>query len=367
MTVIVSRPAETGRDRNGAPVSGTDKDGPGAQRPTIAIYQQPEHVAGLLQQLYGQPLVTGETREQGGEHEDTTKRAGDAGAGVGGKGKLPAVGEIEARIEANFGGGIDARNLTNQRTVLEFVYSQAYYLYLVRAALRRQGLIRTISSSADASELRSGDFVEYEATFEADQIATALDILQPTLVSEITSRIRLEKWSKATDWDDYDDFQIKTAQFKATLAAEVSLAAALADAVRVDFRSDKTREYYGRIGEGETEVVAITICDAEHFTVADEDRILDGRFTVLGKVTEGPVENRPILERNKLLDKLSPDTVDALFLQLNELVGRKGAQAFEGRRGDDSESDPMEAPIDLQLDSRIFGTSFKVVPVAIFA
>lgn len=113
--------------------------------------------------------------------------------------------------------------------------------------------------------------------------------------------------------------------------------------------------------------MAVTICDAEHFTVADEDRILDGRFTVLGKVTEGPVEDRPILERNKLLDKLSPDTVDVLFSHLNKLVGQMGGEAVEGSRGGDSENDPMEASIDLQLDSRISGTSFKVVPVAIFA
>lgn len=338
------------------------------QIPTIAIYQQPDHVAGLLQQIYGQPLVMGETREHSGEQEGTAKGSGSADATVGGKGKVPALGEIEARVAANFGRGSDSRSLAAQRTVSEFVYSQAYYLYLVRGGLRSQNLVKVVKSEDDISTLQSGDFVEFEAAFKADQIAAALDILQPSLVAQVTNQIRMHKWSKATDWDSFEDMQIKLATFKEALAADVTLAAAIADAVRVDFRSDKTREFYGHIGSEDSEAVAITICDTEHFTVSDEDRILDGRFTVLGKVSEGPARDRPILERNKLLDKLNPETVDKLFIDMNAAVQKRGEAVEKNIPANpgEEEEEAIKSPLNLSLDSRVYGTSFKVVPIAIF-
>lgn len=342
---------------------------PRPQRPTIAIYQQPDHVAGLLQQLYGQPLALGETREHSGEQESSDRGARGGEVAAGGKGKIPAIGQIEARVAANFTGGRDARELASQRTVSEYVYSQAYYLYLVRAALQAEGLVRSIETTADAESLISGDFVEFEAEFKADQIAAALDILRPGLVAQITNRLRMQAWTQSTDWGSYEDFQIATAKFKETLAADVSLATAVADAVRVDFRSDKTREYYGHIGGSPSDLVAVTICDTEHFTVSDEDRILDGHFTVLGKVTEGTKSDRPILERNKLLDKLSPEVVDQLFEDLNSTVA-KGSRAVGGNlpSGEDIDvgATTQTSPLNLSLDSRVYGKSFKVVPIAIF-
>ena len=60
-------------------------------------------------------------------------------------------------------------------------------------------------------------------------------------------------------------------------------------------------------------MTVVTICDAQHFTVEDEDRILDGTFTVLGKVTSAPVEGLPVFERNKVLRNLAPDAVDQII------------------------------------------------------
>lgn len=333
--------------------------GPSPQAPTIAIYQQPDHVSGLLQQLYGQPLLLSETRESTGESETTSGSTGGGEGGAGGKARVPGLGEIEARISANFNATDGGRALQGQRTTSEYVFSQAYYLYLVRARLRQAGLIHTVSNADEAARLSTGDFVEYEASFRPDQLAAALDILRPGLVAEITRRIRLHGWITSTDFDSHDDLLQKSAKFKETLDADISLSSAIAEAMRVDFRSDKTREYYGQIDD---DVIAITICDAEHFTVADEDRILDGRFTVLGKVTEPVSEDRPILDRNKLLNKIAPEAVDRAVDELNAIVA-KGGDAVEGSL---KRSSKVPSPLNLELDSRIPGKSFKVVPIAIF-
>jgi hypothetical protein len=145
--------------------------------------------------------------------------------------------------------------------------------------------------------------------------------------------------------------------------AKADLARAVAEAVRVDFRSEKTREFYGTIGTGEEAVTAITICDNPHFVVDDEDRILDGRYTVLGKVTSPMVRDVPILGRNKVLDRLRPEMVDDAFKEL-----RGGANKQARKLEDRLSSEPEIGDIfDTALASRIEGPSFQVVPVAIYA
>jgi hypothetical protein len=57
------------------------------RRPTVAIYQNPDHVAGILQQLYFAPLITDESREHGAGQSSTEKaeNKGHAGGKAGAK------------------------------------------------------------------------------------------------------------------------------------------------------------------------------------------------------------------------------------------------------------------------------------------
>lgn len=111
-----------------------------------------------------------------------------------------------------------------------------------------------------------------------NEIIALLDILTPELLAEIArARVRSEGLAGfdafAGDFDGLQTFLKKNAA-KAEMQSE--LAHAIAKAVRVDFRSEKTREFYGTIAPGPDVVTAITICDNTHFVVEDEDRILDG-------------------------------------------------------------------------------------------
>lgn len=72
------------------------------------------------------------------------------------------------------------------RLTRNFEHSQAYYLYVVRAALREAGVLKVVRSANDASDLRSGDFVEYQATFRPNEISALRDILTPDLIAAIT-------------------------------------------------------------------------------------------------------------------------------------------------------------------------------------
>ncbi|HEX5018689.1 MAG TPA: hypothetical protein VFX15_14015, partial [Actinomycetes bacterium] len=92
--------------------------------------------------------------------------------------------------EAGFGGQL-SRSLAEaqgsiSKVTQNFAYSQAYYLYLARGALTERGQLTRLSNSDDATALKVGDFVEFSATFRANEMTALLDILTPDLIAEIT-------------------------------------------------------------------------------------------------------------------------------------------------------------------------------------
>ena len=327
-------------------------------RPTISIYQNPDHVAGILQQLFGAPLVVDESREQGSD--ETSGQSTQTGGDVGLKGgaSVPFFGEVGLNAGGSRSASREAGLASTARTVQNFTYSQAYYLYVVRTALLDRGLLKTATSAADAAELSSGDFVEYQATFRPNELHSVLDILTPDLIAAITEhQVKSEGLKLFPAYTSIDELKVYSEGLHQRAQVRANIARAIAEAVRVDFRAEKTREFYGQIGD----VTAVTICDHAHFVVEDEDRILDGRFTVLGKVTS-PVESEvPILARNKVLDRLKPESVDELFAMLRTRV------AGQTERWEPDEGPDMSDALNVALQSRIGGASFKVVPIAIFA
>lgn len=336
---------------------------PGASppAPTVSIYQQAEHIRGLLQQLYARPLVTGDTIESVSHSEQLGTSSVDMTAEGAAKVKVPVFGNIEGRIAGTGVLGDEERRISGNKTVTQQEYTGAYYLHLVQGALRRSGLLKQVRTLADARSLRAGDFIEYEAKFDPDQVSTVLDIFTPALVGEITRFTSQKKWLDEIDWEDFDRRTSQLAKMTERLTRNVRLAEAITTAARADFRSDTTREYYGRVGSEQSLLTAITICDTAAFSIDDQDRILDGRFRVLGKVTDSLEEDRPVLERNKLLDKLNPDMVDEWMGTLNAHVIESTDSLGPGM------SSMADSPVDLSLDSRVFGHSFKVIPIAIYA
>jgi len=339
-------------------------DATSATRPTISIYQNPDHIAGILQQIYQAPLVVAESREHSSDRSDSERRDQSGTGGLSGSVSIPGLGGLGASVGGQRGRVAETGLAASSRLTQNFEYSQAYYLTLVRNHLREHNILKTVLGTDDADQVKVGDFVEYRATFRPNEINALLDILTPDLIAAITYHHYRTQGIKAfDDWTNFEELKAFSEKNIALAQAQADLARAIAEAVRVDFRSQKTREFYGTIGSGEDTVTAVTICDNPNFVVDDEDRILDGQYTVLGKVTAPTTLDVPILERNKVLDRLKPEGVDELFDTLRGGVSKQ-ARELETRAG----GDPLMADIfDTALASRIDGRSFKVVPVAIYA
>ena len=98
--------------------------------PTISIYQNPDHVAGILQQVYGQPLVDGEQRERTAEISKLKERGrgvtGDARA----RGGVPVIGQAEAGFGGQLSRSLEEAQASTSK-VIQNSLLQGYYLYLV--------------------------------------------------------------------------------------------------------------------------------------------------------------------------------------------------------------------------------------------
>lgn len=325
--------------------------------PVVSIYQNPEHVAGVLQQLFESPLLTNESRDFDRDDIDETKRGKDAGLDVGVKIAVPTFGG--ANVSAQVGAARERTTTvaTASRSTQSFVYSQAYYLNVVRGALRDRSFLRPMTSFSEASDLRVGDFVEYTADFSPSTIPTLLDVLTPELVAAAVAWRRKKTGLAGIDFDDFAGRQAAFDKLNEAVAADAALAHQIAQAVQSDFRQEKTREFYGKL-DGVDNVTVVTICDASHFVVEDEDRILDGSYTVLGKVTSRATEDLPVFERNKLLRNIAPDAVDQMIGAL-----RRQLNTVAGPRIDDQSVEQM---INFDLSSRVPGAAIRIIPIAVF-
>lgn len=339
--------------------------------PTVSIYQNADHVEGILQQVFQRPLLTDwsdETAQRQGSSGDRTTSVTGEGKG---QGRVPGVGSIEAGIGADYQHRIGDEKQSGWTGTSNWRYTQAYYLYAARDGLRSQGLLKKLAGRGDAEAARPGQFVEFTAKFDANQLLALLDIVTADLIRAILRKVTHDERMSEFKGGDLEAAQVFKLRMDSDVEAAGEIAHAIAGALGADFRSDKTREFYARIGEDEDQVTAITMCDAAHFTIDDEDRILDGVFTVLGKVVSPVVENEPILSRNKVLSRFKADAVDQLLASFNQdtlaSMEKQVVERFESGTADESgcgEADDIG--FDFEVDSRVAGPSLRVIPVAIY-
>lgn len=334
---------------------------------TIAVYQNGDHVSGILQQAYNRGLLLKDTQESGRQDAQTQSRRSQGELGVDAGGEVAFLARAAAKAGYSRERGTGDENRQDQRVVSSYEYTEAYYLHVVRRHLREQGLLRSVATFADANHLEIGSFVEFQASFRPNQITPFLDILTPDLLGRCFHYRRMSgaaaKLGALEGFDGLEGFDRVKAfaeQARIQADADADLARAVATAVRADFRSEATREYYGTVGTDGDAVTAVTICDAACFLVDDADRLLDGQFTVLGKVSSKVARDVPVLARNKLLNRLDTEFVDEAFRQLRTFT-QKGAAKLPG----DNEQ-ALEKVLDASLDSRINGPSFNVIAVAIY-
>lgn len=326
--------------------------------PTVCIYQNSDYVADILQQMGDLGLATASEHEETNRQDVTVDTAASGGAGIAGGLSLPGVGKTEVNLKGDLDRKHGEGSSNDQRVKRQYVYSQAYYLQVVRRYLRERGLCRSLDSMP--SQLHPGEFVEFAATFRGNEIVAILDIASPDLVSSLVEyRIRAEGLNIYDAGLTFEQRQAAAEKVYAKADNRSRLARAITEAVRTDFRSDDTREYYGAVLPVSEELTAVTICDTKHFLVDDEDRILDGDFTVLAKVFSGIEQDVSLFDRNKLLHRFNIDIIDELFNQLVE-IGKASSKDNLFTKKIDSDI------LDVSFSAKLRGSSFKVMPIAIY-
>lgn len=331
-----------------------------APHPTVIVYQNADFVSGLLQEIYQIGLLESAELDiqSTSSQAETSKKSGGAKAGL--SFNAPLISKTELSAAADYIGE-QARSdegITADRK--KFVYSQAFYLDRVRAALRSSA-VRPLTSATDAATSRVGDIVEFSASFRANEVNAILDIATPQLTSAITQYLtRRGGTEEMRDLPDDVDHRtiVKLREIQELEAADrADLAKAVTTAVRADFRGDRTKEFYAEIG-GEGGFTVVTVCEAEHFTTQDPDRLLDGTFSVLAKVISESAVDRSVLGRNKLLHRVDVEFLDHT---LGSLV------ASTRRRADaDIDVEYTGEYFDASLSAKIAGPSLIVMPIAIY-
>jgi hypothetical protein len=344
-------------DNASPPPSGMEAVNQG-QAFTISIYQDPSYIEGIVQQS-SRGLITDSSDTDNAQNTQSSKQDDGMHGDIGAKVSFPGIGGFNAGAGASSSDGTSNENLFGQQRTRNFKYTSAYYLHHVRQDLRSAGLLRKVVSAEDLKNLEVGDFVEFQAKFSPDEIISLMDVFNPDLVAALTRWVRKNKIiNSITNAETSEQQQALVLEFQTRPDADAEAAKAIAEAVRVDFRSGATRQYYGAIGSGSS-ITAVVVCDTRSFLVEDADRILDGNFTVLGKVSTPPATDVPILARNKVLDRIQPKAVDFLAENMRKV-------AKERIDSNIAEIQTMEQYLDLNFPSRIAGISFNVIPIAIY-
>lgn len=330
--------------------------------PHVVIYQNSDFVGGLLQELLNEGLlVSGESESTRTDSSEST-RTKSGGGGIKANATLPVAGGIEGSLDGALGKTSNDGTETGATARRQYSYDLAYYLQLLKQRL--VGQIVEVKTKDDAVGLAGGEIVVFTGRFKANEINAILDIATPDLVAAATKFFVRGSARPHVEDDNYDVERLKydweAAEQKATRQADFAYAATRA--LCTDFRSDSTREFYCDLGDSLT---AVTVCDAAHFVTDDQDRLLDGRFTVLGKVTTPLEEDVPVFGRNKILRRLNPDFVESVFAQLTESASNSvpHPQHLQDLL---EESDAETPPVDVRFSAKIEGSSFTVLPIAIY-
>ncbi|MFT3662551.1 MAG: hypothetical protein QM809_14585 [Gordonia sp. (in: high G+C Gram-positive bacteria)] len=335
--------------------------------PAAIVYQNSDFVGSLTQAVTGGGLAqSGET-----EFTDGTNSSSDLEKGFDAQGsgevKLPGAASLTGRLGGKRARTVGTSEEHHRRHRLEMSYDISYHLHQLRSLLAEQ--TKTVSSKASAEGLVTGDIVTFTGRLEPDPISAVLDIASPDLAAEIARYVARRKRLQVTgDVFDVEELKASWESAEQSATTNADLARAVTSALHTDFRRNTTIEYHATIADGLTGIV---VCENEHFVTADPDRLLDGEFTVLGKVVTSPETDTPVLRKNKLLRRLNPQWVAWLFDQIGSndyFESDESYQNFLSTISVDGDDEPEEVPpIDLKFPAIIEGVSFVVLPVAIFA
>ena len=294
---------------------------------SLVIYQNDAFVDGLYQSMYG-GKIDSSTQEDSNDNKKSgdLKISGGADLSVWGKG---------LKTDASGAGLLE--NSTGNRATQTMSYTQSYYLHKVREKFYQNSGIKKLEKANDFDDVSSSDFIEFRATFEKNDLVSVLDMITPQL-GGVIGHILYTKDKTATEFDQNQ----ANGQFE--------LGKSIVEALHKEFRNETSSEFYGKVIDkscNSVDITTVLICDKEFFANADDDRILDGEFTVFGKVVAKSTEGISKFERNKLLKRIKPKGKEWLAKKIAE---QKNADDY----------------VDTTIDFDIKGNVVKVIPIAIY-
>jgi cyclophilin family peptidyl-prolyl cis-trans isomerase len=294
---------------------------------SLVIYQNDSFVDGLYQSMCGGKIDTS-TQEDG----SANKKAGSVKASGGANFTILSKG---AKADVSGSGNLETNK--NSRTTHVMSYTQSYYLHKVREKFYQGSGVKKLNVAGDFNGLIGSDFVEFKATFEKNDIVNVLDMITPQLGGVIGYNL----YAKGKSDADFSQNQA-TGQFE--------LGKSIVEALQKEFRNETSSEFYGKIIDRASKpigVTAVLICDKQFFANADDDRILDGEFTVFGKVVAKSNEGLSKFERNKLLKRIKTKGKEWL---VNKIAEQKNIGQY----------------VDTSVELDIKGNVIKIIPIAIY-
>lgn len=326
---------------------------------TATIYRDDAQVSSMIQQGVEVGLASETKRASSAAgkvvHQEETTTGGGASAGV----DLPALINLGGKFDRSSSHGLTDENGSGHSGETTFAHTAAGHLHHVLTALAGSDLIRPVSRLRDARDVQVGDFVEFKATFRPNELATILDVITPNVAGDIARQIKRSESLSQMDAVEYEDFKgwVEKRKYREDSAAD--LTRLLVRAIQADLRSDQTREYHAQVEGSRSTLTAVVACEATSFVTADPDRLLDGNFTVVGKVISPARKDVSVFARSKLLARIQPEAVDIIHGLLEGIMGEQTTD-FAGNDA------TLGDVIDLTFPSRIGGLSFGVLPIVIY-
>ncbi|BAH56080.1 DUF6414 family protein [Rhodococcus opacus] len=332
--------------------------------PYVAVYQNTDFIGGLTQSATNSGIsLSGESEyTEGVEHGDQRGRGGKTHLTA--RAAMPGLGEAGLDVGGNLDKATTDKNTSATRHRLSVSYDMAFHLHRLHELLEQH--TTTVATPDDAEPLETGAIVKFTGKFNPDPISAILDIASPDLISEV-ARFAARTRRPAVDGETFnvDELKYKWELAEQNATTQADFARAITTALHTDFRRSTTIEFHCAIASGLT---AIVVCETEHFTTADPDRLLDGEFTVLGKVVTSPETDIPVLRKNKFLRRLDTDWVRWLFHSLGSSVDRlNDAEVTAFVRDHLNRNEAAAPPLDLHFPAVIEGRSFTVLPIGIYA
>jgi cyclophilin family peptidyl-prolyl cis-trans isomerase len=294
---------------------------------SLVIYQNDAFVDGLYQSMYG-----GKVDASTQENSKGKKKARGLKLGLGAALSLFGKG---VNTDATAARSVESSD--DSKTTHTMSYTQSYYLHEVRKQFHEGDGIHKLDQQADFDTIASGNFIEFRATFEKNDLVNVLDMITPQL-GGVIGHVLYAK--------DKTDAQIVQQQ----AAGQFELGKSIVEALHKEFRNETSSEFYGTVIDvagTPINVTSVLICDKQFFASGDQDRLLDGEFTVFGKVIAKSSSGLSKFERNKLLKRIKP--------QGKQWLTRKIAEQRN-----------VGEYVDTAIEFDIKGEVVKVIPIAIY-